>query len=460
MTTFLRPVRPKSLAQRIRFSVFKVGALFYQAFVGFYVAWVMISNRIWKIADASRKKKRPHRSSGKLKVGVVSEFYYPHMGGLSGDVHYACVEFAKKGYDTCLITSHVEAPHNLTESPHGFRIIRLGQSLPVWANGSLAKIAFAWNIGKQVRQMIEKEQFDVIHIHCPMTPVLPLLIQRYADCPVIGHLHAMLLSKPLLFKIFHGFTKSVMEDFDGLVSVSETAARPFREWFDVQNWEVIPNGIPVDEFIECQDKIEKFDDGKHNIFWIGRLEPRNGLSLLIDCFRMVHKEEPNTRLIIAGDGPLRPYFEDEVEPELKPHVHFIGAILEEKPAYFNTATINVVPTNRIASLGVALLEAMVSGAPTVASDLPAFRETFNIGQDVLVAHPDHPEQFAEQVLRLIREPLLAESLATKARKKMIERFSWTSIIDRVDRYTLPILEDLQSERGNAAKVYEPSQAAR
>lgn len=436
----------------------------YQLLIGIYVAWTMISNRIWKIADTSRKRKRPHRASGKLKVGVVSEFYYPHMGGLSGDVHYACVEFAKKGYDVRLITSNVAPEDNQMESPAGFKFIRLGKSLPVWANGSLAKIAFAWNLGRQVKRMIAEEQFDVIHIHCPMTPVLPLLIQRYADCPVIGHLHAMLLEKPTLFKLFHGFTKSVMEDFDGLVSVSETAARPFREWFDIQNWEIIPNGIPVDEFLDCDKKIEKFDDGKHNIFWIGRLEPRNGLSLLIDMFRMVHKEEPNSRLIVAGDGPLRPYFEDEVELELKPHVHFIGAILEEKPAYFNTTTINVVPTNRIASLGVALLEAMVSGAPTVASDLPAFRETFSVGQDVLVAHPDHPEDFAQQVLRLMREPLLSESLAKKAQKKMIECFSWTSIIDRVDRYTNPILEELQGKDASSDaqldQSYERSQARR
>lgn len=441
----MRPIKPKTVGQKIRFVAFKVFALFYQVFVGLYVAYVMIINRIWKISDASRKRRRPHKTSGKLKVGVVSEFYYPHMGGLSGDVHYACVEFARKGYDTKLITSNVDEAHNILRSKHGFDIIRLGKSLPVWANGSLAKISFHWRMGSLVKEMIEREKFDVIHVHCPMTPILPLLVQRYADCPVVGHLHAMLLKKPLLFKLFHSFTKSVMEDFDGLVSVSNTAAKPFIDWFGSE-FAVIPNGIPVDELTNPVPKVEKFNDGKINLFFIGRLEPRNGLSLLIDAFRIVHKQAPQTRLIIAGDGPLRPYFEDEVELDLKPHVHFIGAILDEKPAYFQTTGINVVPTNRIASLGVALLEAMVSGAPTVASDLPAFRETYSPENDVLVAHPDRPEEFAAQIMRLIRDPELGRRLAENARKKMFERFSWTAIIDRVDQYTLPILDRLGREQ--------------
>jgi phosphatidylinositol alpha-mannosyltransferase len=447
----MRAIEPKTPWQKLRFGFFKVFALIYQVLIGLYVAYVLLANRIWKIADARRKRLRTHKSSGRLKVAVVSEFYYPHMGGLSGDVHYACVEFARKGYDVALITSNVAAPHNIQYSEHGFRIIRIGKSLPVWANGSLAKVSFDLRIGTKVKEMIESEKFDVIHVHCPMTPILPLLVQRYADCPVVGHLHAMLLSKPLLFKIFHRFTKSVMDDFDGLVSVSDTAAKPFQDWFG-SKFITIPNGIPVDEFLDPKvEKIEKYDDGKINVFWIGRLEPRNGLSLMIDAFRIFHREFPNSRLIIAGDGPLRPYFEDEVELDLKPHVHFLGAILKEKPAYFKTTHINVVPTNRIASLGVAMLEAMVSGAPTVASDLPAFRETYTSEVDVLTAHPDHPEQFAAQMLRLARDPELSARLAENARKKMIERFSWTSIIDRVDRYTLPILESLNRESTAGSK---------
>ena len=52
-----------------------------------------------------------------------------------------------------------------------------------------------------------------------------------------------------------------------MVSVSETAAKPFRSWFG-GDYKIIPNGIPVDELLELQPKIERFNDGKTNIFFI------------------------------------------------------------------------------------------------------------------------------------------------------------------------------------------------
>jgi len=185
------------------------------------------------------------------------------------------------------------------------------------------------------------------------------------------------------------------------------------------DFEVIPNGVPIGEFNRTDlPRIPKFDDGKTNIFFIGRLEPRNGISVLVDAVRLVHREEPNTRLIIAGAGPLKAFYEESMEPEMKEHIHFIGPILEEKPQYFVTADINVCPTTRVAALGVTLLESMASMKPTVASDIPAYHETVSSGKEVLFAHPDSPEDFAKQILRLIREPGLGAVLAKRAFHRM------------------------------------------
>lgn len=415
----------------------------YNTLVGLYIVFCLAANRIWLIGwDRKRKEFRPRDPQKKFKVGIVSEYYYPHLGGLSGDVHYAAVEFAKKGYDVKLITSHVAEPHNVRFSEHGFEIIRLGRSIPIIANGSLAKISFAWNLGTQVKRMIRSQAFDVIHIHCPLTPLLPLLIQRYADCPVIGHLHTLMRSKPLFFSLFQKHLARFMNDFEGNVAVSQVCAKPFSEWFGC-SFEVIPNGVPVAEFQSAHRRIPQFDDGKTNLFFIGRMEPRNGISVLIDAFRIIHREEPQTRLILAGAGPLKAFYEESIEEEIKPHVHFIGPILEEKPQYFATADINICPTTRVASLGVTFLESLASGKPTVASDIAAFNETAENGKECLMAHPDRPEEFARQVLRIIREPGLGSVIARRGLLKMEKQYDWSIIIDRVDRYTNSVLGQIQ-----------------
>ncbi len=439
VTSSLPEARPLRWRAKMGYRLWQFGVAIYNTLVTLYIVGILAFNSIWKVGrDPKRKAFRPIDPSRPLKVGIVSEYYYPHLGGLSGDVHFAALEMTKMGYDVKLITSSVAQPHNIHFSPHGFEILRLGRSIPIIANGSLAKVAFSFSLGRQIRKMMREQKFDVIHIHCPLTPVLPLLIQRYADCPIIGHVHTLLKSKPFFYSLFEKHLSRFMNDFEGRVSVSEVAAKPFREWFKC-DFVVIPNGVPIDEFKTSHPKIPKFDDGKINLFFIGRMEPRNGIAVLIDAFRIIHREAPNTRLILAGAGPLKTFFEDSIEESLKAHIHFIGPILEEKPQYFATADINICPTTRVASLGVTLLESMASGKPTVASDIPAFNETVDPGKDVLLAHPDKPEEFAAQVLRLIREPALGQVLAKRAFSKMEKFYSWASIIQRVDEYTNQVL---------------------
>lgn len=438
-TLHVPQLKPRSFQAQVGYFIWNFFVGIYNALVTLYIVYILIVNSIWRVGrDPKRKQFRPLDPNKPLKVGIVSEYYYPHLGGLSGDVHFAAVEFAKMGYDVKLITSNVAEPHNIHFSPKGFEILRVGRSIPIIANGSLAKVSFALNLGAQIKRMIREQKFDVIHIHCPLTPVLPLLIQRYADCPIIGHVHTLLKSKPIYYKLFSSHLSRIMNDFEGNIAVSKTCAEPFSEWFKCQ-FKVIPNGVPIDEFTSDAPKIPKFDDGKTNLFFIGRMEPRNGISILIDAFRIVHKEDPLTRLILAGAGPLKAFYEETLEDELKPHVHFIGPILEEKPQYFATADINVCPTTRVAALGVTLLESMASGRPVVASDIPAYKETAEGGKEVLMAHPDRPEEFAAQILRLIREPSLGQMIAKRAFIKMEKYYSWTSIIQRVDQFTNEVL---------------------
>ncbi|MDB5038397.1 MAG: hypothetical protein JWQ35_1925 [Bacteriovoracaceae bacterium] len=449
----VRPITITSWKTRFAYGFWQILTGIYNTLVVLYVLSTILTNRIWRIGrDPSRKNFRPLDLTRPLKIGIVSEYYYPHLGGLSGDVHYAAVEFAKKGHDVKLITSHVAEPHNIYFSERGFEIIRIGRSIPVIANGSLAKVSFAWNLGAQVRKMIREQKFDVIHIHCPLTPLLPIMVQRYADCPTIGHLHTLMRAKPLVYSLFEKHLSRLMNDFEGNIAVSEVCAKPFREWFKCK-FEVIPNGVPIAEFQAPHPKIPTFNDGKTNFFFIGRMEPRNGISVLIDAFRIIHREEPETRLILAGAGPLKSFYEDSIEPELRPHVHFIGPILEEKPQYFATADINICPTTRVASLGVTFLESMASGKPTVASDIAAFNETAEAGKEVLMAHPDKPEEFAAQALRLIREPGLGAILARRSLLKMQKQYDWAIIIDRVDQFTREVLAPYAEQE--RMKVREP-----
>jgi hypothetical protein len=261
----VRPLRPVSFRARLGLFFWSIKWTIHNALVTAFAAFVLLYNGVWKIGrDPKRKNFRPLDPSKKLKVGIVSEYYYPHLGGLSGDVHFAAIEFTKLGYDVKLITSSVEEPHNIHDSPHGFEILRIGKSVPVFANGSLAKVTYGFGIGGEIKRMIAEQKFDVIHVHCPLTPTLGLLVQRFADCPVISHVHTLLRSKPVFYSVFQKHLSRIMQDFEG--NIVNTSNIKFKDNYlssyinkiEVEDLKDIPYKI-LKEFISLINIEEEYN---------------------------------------------------------------------------------------------------------------------------------------------------------------------------------------------------------
>ena len=122
------------------------------------------------------------------KIGLVSEYFYPHLGGITEHVYYYAKELIARGFDVTILTGYAgeAAPDFL---PPALKIIRMGRSVPIFSNASFAKVTLAWNLGEKIKRVIKAEQFDLIHIHAPAVPVLPALFQKYADTVTIGTFH-------------------------------------------------------------------------------------------------------------------------------------------------------------------------------------------------------------------------------------------------------------------------------
>ena len=113
----------------------------------------------------------------------MTEYYYPHLGGVCEHVHFFAREARRRGHHVDVITSHIPGAE---QQPH---VIRLGRSQPVYANGSQARITLGWNLRRDMRRVLRQGRYDIVHVHSPLTPVLPLLAIEEADCPVVGTFH-------------------------------------------------------------------------------------------------------------------------------------------------------------------------------------------------------------------------------------------------------------------------------
>src|SRR3954463_6516785 len=123
------------------------------------------------------------RDERTLRIALVTEYYYPHLGGVCEHVHFFAREARRRGHHVDIVTSHIPGA---AETPG---VIRLGRSQPVYANGSQARITIGLGLRRQMRRTLRDGRYDLVHVHSPLTPVLPLLAIEEADCPVVGTFH-------------------------------------------------------------------------------------------------------------------------------------------------------------------------------------------------------------------------------------------------------------------------------
>src|SRR5579872_3286852 len=104
-----------------------------------------------------------------LRIALVTEYYYPHLGGVCEHVHFFARELRRRGHHVDVITSHIPGAE---EQPH---VIRIGRSVPVYANGSQARITVGLNVFREMRRVLRRGRYDIVHVHSPVNPVLPMV---------------------------------------------------------------------------------------------------------------------------------------------------------------------------------------------------------------------------------------------------------------------------------------------
>lgn len=361
------------------------------------------------------------------KIGIVTEYFYPHLGGITEHVYYSAKELARRGFEVVILTGFA-GEKDYVKLPKGLRIIRLGKSMPIFSNDSYAKVTVGWNLGGKIKKVLEEEKFDLLHIHSPAVMTLPCLFGKYTNTVTIGTLHTY-FDNLILFKIFGKTVQKYLDKLDGIISVSPSCIEAMSRYFKLAPYKIIPNGVDTEWFSSPKGKISKYDDELSNVLFLGRLDPRNGLDLLIESFPLVLKQRPKTRLIIIGDGKLRPLYERMAGALLGKSIFFEGAINQERPDYLATSDVFCYPATK-ASFGITLLEAMAAGVPVIAADNTGFRDLIRHEETGLLTSPTDPQDMASAIVRVLDDKSLALKLKQNG-LKMADEYSWSHVVDRI-----------------------------
>ena len=364
-----------------------------------------------------------------MKIGIVVPFSWSFWGAVVEHAELQAEALEARGHEVRLVMGN-DPPGQFTRvlhprvGRHGdppANVIPIGRSVIVPANGSLPNIIVSPRAIFRIRRVLERERFDVLHLHEPMTPVTCISVLVMATSPIVATHHAsgdLGLMKPAI-PVF-GFLASRI---DQRIAVSERARESAARWLP-GDYEIVPNGVLIPDTVDPAGR-------EHTVTFAGRQEPRKGLQVLLRAWPEIHRRT-GARLQICGSDPLavrllltRLRVSDE-------GIDILGFLpQEELTALLASTKALVAPSLGGESFGMVLTRAFACALPVVASDIPGYREVTTPETAVSVV-PNDPAALTEAVAALLADEPRRVAMGLSARALAIDRYAWSDIARRLE----------------------------
>src|SRR6266571_9275373 len=376
-----------------------------------------------------------------MKIGLVSPYDWSYPGGVREHVWHLANEFITMGHDVRIMAPASGPKGKLTEK----FIYKMGWTTPIPINGSIARIMLDPSLALRVRRVLQREHFDVIHVHEPLVPGLSQAVLRCSRTVTVGTFHAssypsIYSTSNLAYASTYPFLRPLFRRLAGCIAVS-TAALQFVSRYFPADYRVIPNGVNLEHFGPQVAPLPQFMDSKQNILFVGRFEKRKGAKYLLRAIPRIRERYPQTRFIFVGEGRLRRGFQQFVERQGWPDVVFTGYVSDiDLPRYFASAHIFCSPATGGESLGIVLLEAMASGKPIVASNITGYATVVNNGIDGLLTTPRNSEELAWAIEHLLGHELLRQQFIHASLYKA-RQYAWSLVAESIMEFYLELLDE-------------------
>ncbi len=365
-----------------------------------------------------------------MKIGLVSPYDYAFPGGVVNHIAYLAHYLIQSGQSVKIIAPCTKKGTHYFEE----EVIPVGRPLPIPYAGAVARVPISPWLPSQISNILTQEKFDILHIHEPFAPMIPLISLLKSDTVNIGTFHAC-HAKPRTYWLGKPIFQRWLTRLDGKIAVSKPALEYVSRHLP-GDYCIIPNGIDTEHFGLNGSKRQEFDDGKINILFVGRLERRKGLAFLLNACATIKHTFQNFRLIVVGPGTvLRLRYKKLVEDmSLTDYVTFTGYVSsDELPSYYRSADIFCAPATGGESFGIVLLEAMACGKPVVATNIVGYASVLANGEEGLLVRPKNDDSLAEALLKLLKDKLLRLQMGEKGLIKA-EKYSWKNITQQVMNY--------------------------
>jgi phosphatidylinositol alpha-mannosyltransferase len=359
-----------------------------------------------------------------VKVAIVVPYSWSFWGAVVEHAELQAEALRGHGVDTRTIIGN-DPPGSFTRvlHPRSGRhdtpppdIIPVGRSVIVPANGTLPNIVLSPRTVFRVRRALERERFDVLHVHEPMTPAISIAALSLFRGPVVGTFHAH--GKLAWMKPATPVWGFLADRLDHRIAVSPHARDTANRWLPGE-YEILPNGVLIPPEANAHGR-------QQQILFAGRQEQRKGLHVLLRAWPQI-RARTGARLRIAGADPLAVRLLLTRERISDEGIDILGFLSQEDlTAELLRAKALVAPSLGGESFGMVLTRAFACATPVIASDIDGYREVMT--KEAGVSFPAGDEHaLTDAVASLLEDEPRRARLGEGARRVAIERYSWPDI---------------------------------
>ena len=363
-----------------------------------------------------------------MKVGIVVPYSWSFWGAVVEHAELQAEALQRAGVETRRIMGN-DPPGSFTRVLHPrlgrhdqppADVIPVGRSVIVPANGSLPNVVISPRVVSRIKRAFEHEQFDVLHLHEPMTPAICLAALALTKVPTVATFHAngelgwYKLGRPLW-----GF---LADRLDARIAVSAQARDSASAWFP-GDYEIVPNGVLIPAHADPAGR-------DNTVMFAGRQEPRKGMHVLVRAWPEIHRRT-GAKLRIAGADPLAVRLLLARNRVSDDGIEILGFLTQDElTRALLSAKVFVAPSLGGESFGMVLTRAFACATPVVGSDIPGYRDVMT--PEAAVSFPaGDVSALTESVVALLGDEPRRVALGAGARRLAVERYSWDDIARRL-----------------------------
>ncbi|MFA9414317.1 glycosyltransferase family 4 protein [Streptococcus sp. E29BA] len=284
---------------------------------------------------------------------------------------------------------------------------------------------------KQLKELVEREKFDLIHCHSPVGGVVGRLVgMQFPDTKVLYTAHGFHFFKGAPLKnwlIFYPIEKLLSRVTDCLITINQEDYQLAKNKFSMKKLELV-NGVGVDyQKFSPISQVEKekrrkqldLDRFKHILIYVGELSKRKNQSVLINAMKVIVTNYPSTVLLLVGKGELMTFYQQEIKDlDLEDNILLLG-FRDDVPNLMQISDI-ALSSSLQEGLPMHLMEAMGLGLPLIVSDCRGNRDLVEDGENGLIMSTMNSRDWSEAITRLLENAELRKTMSQVSLIKSIQ----------------------------------------